>query len=195
MARRHFASVARRRTPVPLMARLALALCLLVGWSSVALAQNPPKPIVVVGLRPAKSSVDGASDIRRLSEAQRLRRVLNDVVRDAAQRPIIDDNSLRSLVGLDYMVNFMDCRSQATCVSRVVAKLKKTVPWAVYGDYAVNQKTYSFRVRLVALATGKVVRQVEFKLDESDREEPDDSGDRTSGQGSDVPPDREAGNG
>lgn len=153
------------------MARIALVLCLLAGWWSVAAAQNPPKPIVIVGLRPAKSSVDGKSDIRRLSEAQRLRRVLNDVVRDAAQRPIIDDNSLRSLVGLDYMVNFMDCRSQATCVSRVVGKLKKSVPWAVYGDYAVNQKTYSFRIRLISVATGKVIRQVEFKLDDADRED------------------------
>jgi len=96
MAKWHVEALALPRAT--LISRVALALCLLVGWSSVAAAQNPPKPIVIVGLRPSAKNVDGPSELKRLSEAQRLRRVLNDVVREIAQRPIVDDNRLRTLV-------------------------------------------------------------------------------------------------
>ena len=148
---------------------IAVGLCLATHWwSATAFAQGQREPIVVVGLRPAAKNLAGPSEIRRLSEAQRLRRVTNDVVRDIAKRPIVDDAGMRSTLGVEYLVDFMDCRGAVPCVSRVVAKLRATASLAVYGEYTVVKKQYQFRFRLLDLRTGKLLNEVEFKLADTD---------------------------
>ena len=140
-------------------------------WSGTSAAQGQREPIIVIGLRPATKKLDGPSEIKRLSEAQRLRRVANDVVRDVAHRPIIDDSGLRTALGVEYLVDFMDCRGQVACVGRVVAKLKKTTSLGVYGEYTFANKTYQFRFRLMDVGQAKILKEVEFKLEEPDVED------------------------
>ena len=153
---------------------LPVAVALFVAtalWSGTAAAQGKREPIIVIGLRPAAKSLGGPSDIRRLSEAQKLRRVANDAVREVAQRPLIDDAGLRTVLGVEYLVDFMDCRGQVACVGRLVARLKKTASLGVYGEYTISQKTYQFRIRLIDVGQAKVLKEVVFKLEESDIED------------------------
>jgi hypothetical protein len=162
----------RPRSPARWLPIAATAFCVVTGTrSATAVADGQREPILVIGLRPAAKNVDGPSEIRRLSEAQRLRRVANDVVRDVAHRPIIDDAGLRTTLGVEYLVDFMDCRGKVACVARVVAKLKKTASLGVYGEYAVVNKTFQFRFRLMDLGQAKILKEVEFKLEESDVED------------------------
>jgi hypothetical protein len=145
--------------------------CIAMAWSATAAAQNRREPIIVIGLRPAKGTVNGATDIRRLGEAQKLRGVAEDAVRQIAQRPTIDDAGLRTVLGVEYLVDFMDCRGQVGCVTKLVSRLRKTATIAVYGEYTIVNKQYLFRFRLIYLGKAKVEKEVEFKLDASDNED------------------------
>jgi hypothetical protein len=149
---------------------LLIAMVLAVTASTAA-ARNQREPVVVLGLRPAKGSLDGTSDLRRLSEAQRLRRIVNDTVRQLAQRPVIDDAALRTALGVEYLVDFMECRNKVACVARLVAKLKKIATMSVYGEYIVVNKQYRFRIRLLDLGRATVVKEIEFKLEATDVED------------------------
>jgi hypothetical protein len=128
------------------------------------------EPIVVLGLRPGSRKLDGPTELRRLGEAQKLRRVANGVVRELASRPIIDDDGLRTILGIEYLVDFMDCRGAVACIARRVAKLKTLATYVVYGEYTVASR-YTFRVRLLDLRTAANTREVAFSLDQTDLED------------------------
>ncbi|MEO8702662.1 MAG: hypothetical protein ABI867_21640 [Kofleriaceae bacterium] len=157
-----------RKNPMHALARwlpIAAVLCVAIEPSA---ADGQRDPIIVIGLRPAKDSLDGPTDLRRLSEAQRLRAVVNDAVRQLAHRPLIDDVGLRTAIGVEYLVDFMECRNKVACVARLVARLKKTTTVAIYGEYIIVNKKYQIRIHLVDLGRVKVTKDVEFKLDASD---------------------------
>jgi hypothetical protein len=149
---------------------IATALCVMIGGSTAA-AEGQRDPIVVIGLRPAKKDLDGPTDLRRLGEAQRLRVVMNDAIRQLAHRPLIDDAGLRTALGVEYLVDFMDCRNKIACVARLVAKLKKTTTVGVYGEYFVANKQYQFRIRVIDLGSAKAVKEIEVKLEATDIED------------------------
>jgi hypothetical protein len=139
--------------------------------AGTARAQDKREPVAVIGLRPASKTVNGPLDMKKLGESERLRRVFNDAVRDASHRPIIDDSALRSTLGVEYVVDFVECRGEVACVSRLAHKLTKFASTAVYGGYAVVDKDYVFHLRLVDLAQAKILKEIDFKLDTSDIED------------------------
>ena len=154
---------------VPLAILISLASAL---GSAPAFAEGQREPVIVVGLRPAKgTSLDGPTDIRGLGEAQHLRRVIDDAVRLVAQRPIIDDQGLRAAIGVEYLVDFVDCRGRVTCVAALVARLRKVTSLAIYGSYVNDGSTYHIRMRLIDVRRRKLIAEVEFKLDEGDIED------------------------
>src|SRR5690348_3140164 len=141
-----------------------------------AIAARPARadkhpPVAVIGLRPATKTVDGPFDIKRLGEAEKLRRVMNDVVRDLAHQPVMDDNALRATLGVEYLVDFVDCGGEIRCVSRLVRRLTRFTSTGVYGDYAVVDSDYQFRIRVFDIRHAKVLQEVEFKLSKDDIED------------------------
>jgi hypothetical protein len=156
---------------VSIRSPIIATLCVIASRSAAAAPDTPREPIAVIGLRPAVGNFDGPFEIRRLPEAQKLRRVANDVVRQVAQHPVIDDAGLRAALGVEYLVDFMDCHAEVACVSKLVAKLKKKTTQGVFGDYTVVDKKYQIRLRLLDIAQRKVVKEVEFKLDQADIED------------------------
>ena len=152
---------------------LAILISLLSALGSrPAFAEGQREPVIVVGLRPAKgTSLDGPTDIRGLGQAQHLRRVIDDAVRLVAQRPIIDDQGLRAAIGVEYLVDFVDCRGRVTCVAALVARLRKVTSLAIDGSYVNDGSTYHIRMRLIDVRRRKLVAEVEFKLDEGDIED------------------------
>jgi len=159
--------------PTPQRARaigLAAAVCLLAGGEAAA-QTVVREPVVVIGLRPAENQLFRNTEIRRLSEAQRLREIAGGVIRTVARRPVINHIGLREIIGSAYLVDFVDCRSEIRCVSRVVARVTERTPHAVYGDYAVERDTYRFRIRLIDARAARLVREVQFALRESELED------------------------
>ena len=149
----------------------ALSVALLLGRPRTAAAQRSREPIIFVGLRPTTDDHYGDTEIRLLAEGQRLREVAGSVVRMILHRPVMNHITLREQLGSEYLVNFVECRGDVGCVSKVVGKLAERSPLAVYGDYTVDRDDYKFRLRLINVRKAAVVREVEFKLSKSDRED------------------------
>lgn len=153
---------------------LAAAVCATIAASAPApaAAQSVVRdPVVVVGLRPTLGDRPGQTDIRRLSEAQRLRETAGGVIRTVAQRPVINHIGLREILGSAYLVDFVECRSEIRCVSRVIAPLTRRTADAVFGEYTVERDTYTFQVRLIDARAARVVREVQFAMRESELED------------------------
>jgi hypothetical protein len=146
-----------------------LVVLICCAWSAPAFAA--PEPIVILGLRPGSRSFEGPTELKRLGEAQKLRRVANSVVREIAERPIIDDGGLRTVLGVEYLVDFMDCRAVTACIVKRTTKLKKLATYMVYGEYTVAGPEYRFRIKLFELRQAKIAKQVEFTLTETDVED------------------------
>lgn len=146
-------------------------MALLVGWPRPAAAQHSREAILFVGLRPTTDDHYGDTEIRFLAEAQRLREVAGSVVRMIVHRPVINHTTLREQLGSEYLVDFVECRGDVGCVSKIVGKLAERTRLAVYGDYTVDRDVYKFRIRLIDVRKAAVVREVEFKLGKSDKED------------------------
>ena len=134
-------------------------------------AQRPREPVIMVGLRPTKGATARDTEIRRLSESQRLREIAGGVIRQAARRPVLNHISLREELGGAYLVDFVDCADAIPCVSRVMAPMRKRTALAVFGDYHVERGTYRFRFRLIDLSAAKPLTTAEFTIEETDIED------------------------
>ena len=150
--------------------RAALAIC---AWIAALCHPSPPvahaqasgpQPVVVAGLRPTGGRNHRRTSIERLPEAQRLREIVEEVVRDIAQRPVVNHAGLRALLGPSYLVDFFDCKGTVKCVGRVFSPLRRRAGWLVYGDYAPAGVNYSFRLRLIDLASATLLADIEFSL-------------------------------
>lgn len=153
----------------------AIAICAgLVALSGVASAQRPSRePVVTAGLRPTSGSDYKATDIKRLSEAQRLREIADQIIKEIVGRPVLNHAGLRAALGSEYLVDFFDCKGAPSCVGRVLARLRERATLAVYGDYSVRRKNYLVRMRLLDLGTSKLLAEVEFSMRAGDIEDQD----------------------
>ncbi len=140
------------------------ALCAALMALSPAGAQPAEQVVVVGGLRPTRGAAFKKTDIGRLPEAQRLRAIAEGLVGEIAGRSIIDHAGLRTLLGRSYLASFFDCAGGVKCAARVFASLHPQAGWVVFGDYAVRRGTYSFRLRLVELGSGRLLANTEFSL-------------------------------
>jgi hypothetical protein len=141
------------------------ALCAALMAPSPAGAQPAAEQVVVVGgLRPTRGAAFKKTDIGRLPEAQRLRAIAEGLAGEIAGRSIIDHAGLRTLLGRSYLASFFDCAGGVKCAARVFAPLHPQAGWVMFGDYAVRRGTYSFRLRLVELGSGRLLANTEFSL-------------------------------
>lgn len=149
----------------PAASALAAFLLALAGSAGPAAAQaEGSSAIVVGGLRPAADSAYESTDLKRLPEAQHLREIIDQGVKDVTQRPVVNHAALRAALGSAYLVAFFDCKGAVKCVSRVFAKVRSQGSLVVYGDYTVKKKNALARLRLVDLASGKLLAEHEFSL-------------------------------
>ena len=158
--------------------RAAIALCL------VALAPRPAgaqegegsaeaaaaSAIAVGGLRPASEGY-AATEILRLSHAQRVREILDGAVGEITGRTVLNHGALRASLGQRYLVELFECEGALKCVVRAFGKLKGQASHLVYGDYSVKRKSYRVRMRLIDLADGKLLSEVEFNMSSKEIED------------------------
>jgi hypothetical protein len=155
------------------LTRVGIALC--VWFAAVrphdAAAQPAPNDtIVVAGLRPAAEGY-AATEIIRLAHAQKIRELVDEAVHEITQRVVLNHGALRAALGQRYLVEFFGCEGALKCVVRTFGKVKGQATHLVYGDYSVKKRTYRIRMRLVEMASGKMVSEVEFTLDAKEIED------------------------
>ena len=151
----------------------AIALCL-AGWAPAARAQKPKglgDAVAVAGLRPARRANFEDTFLERLAQAQKLRTLVEEVIGEVTGGPVIVHKGLRVIVGKSYLVDFMNCEGNVSCVLRLFKPLKGTVGTLFFADYAVEKGEYKFRVRLVDLSSGKVLVELTYSVPEKDIED------------------------
>lgn len=120
--------------------------------------------VVMAGLRPSTGDY-GPTALIHLREAQTMREIADEAIRNILNRPVINHAELNAALGTKYLVAFTDCSGDAGCVAHVFSKLSSQASLLVYGDYTVKKRKYFFRVRLVDLAKAKTRSEVEFSFE------------------------------
>jgi hypothetical protein len=144
--------------------------CALVGLfvASSAEAQTPAKPdpskqLILVGLRPKLEN--GAGELSRLSEAQSLRAIAQDVLVEVSGQPVLSHDELAKMLGKKYLVEWFQCAGQLQCIIKMLAPLRNSgFEVAITGEYVVIGTVYKFRLVSFTLADGKVVKDLSFEL-------------------------------
>ncbi len=123
------------------------------------------KKIVFLGLRPLDKE-GGASELKRLGEAQGLRSIAEGVLATASRQPVIGHEELKKLVGGDYLVRWFNCAGKLACIPTVVAALREAgYGAAVSGEYFVAEDGgYHIHLFSFSVADGKVGKEVDFTL-------------------------------
>ena len=147
----------------------AILACLLLAWPVAAVAQaeaeaEASNTIVFAGLRPASGDDYSTADIRRLSEAQRVRGMLEEITRELTGRTVLNHAVLRAALGSAYLVDFVDCGGDVKCVTGNLAKLRSRSALAVFGDYSADRSRYNVRMRIVDIRSAQLLAEVEFSL-------------------------------
>jgi hypothetical protein len=155
------------------LTRVGIALCVwfaAVRPHDAAAQPAPDETIVVAGLRPAAEGY-GATEIIRLAHAQKIRELVDEAVHEITQRVVLNHGALRAALTQRYLVDFFGCEGKLKCVVSTFGKVKGQATHLVYGDYSVKKRTYRIRMRLVEMASGKMVSEVEFTLDATEMED------------------------
>src|SRR5262249_20709529 len=148
---------------------LKLGLLVVLGLRPVdALARGgtngPNDQIVMLGLRPL-TAANGPTELRRLSDAQKARSLLENILQFISAREVAGPDDHRQLLGNAYMVDLFACEERIDCVVNRIAPLRRAgYTSAVYGSYWVDGDTNHFRLFTFTLADGKVTKHVEFDL-------------------------------
>lgn len=160
----------------PVTGRLSMPITLLIAAALVVVDLGPaaasqPDAIVFAGLRPASDRSYSKTEIPRLSEAQRLRTMLEELTRDLTQKKVINHAALRAALGEDYLVDFVECRSNVKCVSAILTEFRDDSAVAVYGDYSMRRGRYFVRMRIVNIASASLLGEVEFTVQRKEIED------------------------
>ncbi|MDB4955297.1 MAG: hypothetical protein JWO36_2866 [Myxococcales bacterium] len=152
-----------------------LGVALVIAASSVALAQPtaPHKPdianqVVFVGLLPLKKP-NGTGDLIGLKEAQSIRVVVEHALSTISRQPVFGHDALSGLLTNGYLPRWFDCRSDVSCISRVLAPVRNAgFRLAVTGDYFIKDGNYHFRLVAFSVTDGKVAKEAQFELAAAD---------------------------
>lgn len=129
----------------------------------------PPRAVAFLGLRPTETAAFGATALTRLSEAQRLRAVAENVVGLVAGVPVLRHEELRALAGTTYLAELFECEGDVACELGVAAPLRKAgVAVAFTGDVALEPEAILVRLRRLDLAAGRRADELTFAIARDD---------------------------
>jgi hypothetical protein len=112
------------------------------------------------------------SEVTRLGEAQRLRRVVQEVIEAVSGRDVASHDELRNILGRAYLADIFDCQGQLPCLVRVLQPLaRRGLKRAVLGDYKADGEVFAFRFRVLDLASAAVVDESAFTIAARDVED------------------------
>jgi hypothetical protein len=148
-------------------------LALLVSTPAAQAEPAGPTQVAVGGLRPTKKPNYKETALEQLPQAQELRAVVDEVVRDITGRPVLNHAALRAAIGSSYLVTMFECGGEPGCIARAFSGIKGRARLVVYGDYTARRKKYLFRLRVVDLESRQMVAEHEFSIsgDGKDRED------------------------
>ncbi len=123
------------------------------------------RPIAFAGLRPALAPDFGETELNRLSEAQRLRKTIHNVLEAVSGETVISHDELRNSLGRAYIVGVFDCAGRVKCLLTTLKPMAaRGYSRAVVGDYTTSDEHYLFRIRLLDLNAERVVDESTFEL-------------------------------
>lgn len=133
---------------------------------ALAAAPTPPRgaaPVAFLGLRPTQDRTFQATALERLTDAQRLRAVAENVVEMLSGAPVQRHDELRSVLGKAYLVDLFECRADAACQLRIALPLRRAgVASALVGDVYTDGAKVRVRLRRFDLQRGRLAEEVNF---------------------------------
>jgi hypothetical protein len=119
----------------------------------------------VLGLRPTADASLGATALAQLSDAQKLRQVVESLVEVASGGQVLGHEQLRAGLGRAYLVALFDCLGEATCQVAAARPLRALgVTTAVIGDYHAGEERLHVRLRTLDLVRERVAEESTFDV-------------------------------
>jgi hypothetical protein len=143
------------------------------GSGSAAAKPSPASPgIAFLGLRPLTKK-GGTEDIIKLKDAQQVRATLESELAQASKQPVLGHSQMSSRLGASYLVAMFKCSGQVSCLTKLVAPLKKEgFTTVMVGDYYVEGGSYHVHIVRISLETGAVEKEVNFTISQGDVADP-----------------------
>ncbi|MBI5510836.1 MAG: carboxypeptidase regulatory-like domain-containing protein [Deltaproteobacteria bacterium] len=154
---------------VPSAVQLILvSLCL--GGASAAAAKNKQQAdrgsttTAFPALRPVLPGTT-ETDLPGLIEAQRLRGIAENVLGVVGGGEVLGHKRLRSRLGGTYLVEIFACAGRIPCIVKRVQPLRGAgIQHFFVGEFTHEGEQYSFKIQMLDLQTGEMVKDVSFAL-------------------------------
>jgi hypothetical protein len=142
-----------------------IVLSALAGTAAAQGAQTDR--LIFVGLRPKQA--DPSEDLRRLGEAQGIRKVIEAALQEGLKQPVVGHDELAQTLSKKYLVEWFNCAGDFACITKLLEPLRKAgYTTAVTGEYRAEPSeeptTYSFHLTTFTLEEGKTVKDIKIEV-------------------------------